>query len=89
MTRLLHFVRKRWNDKEEAEKKFFKDSLDLNEEVAISWIVSVIKKPIISLMTDPKLSLSLTAAFTNSQRTFVKLSVRVEAIFKALLVSIK
>jgi len=89
MTRLLHFVRKRWNDKEEAEKKFFKDSLDLNEEVAISWIVSVIKKPIISLMTDPKLSLSLTAAFTNSQRTFVKLSVRAEAIFKALLVSIK
>jgi len=89
MLKLLKYVREKWVAKELAEKSIFYDSIDLYTDVAISWLISVIKKPLVSLMIQPSLNLDFNSVFVNSKKSFLKLKVRVEAIFKAILIEIK
>ncbi|CAI2372786.1 unnamed protein product [Moneuplotes crassus] len=83
-TKLMRFVREKWIKKEKEKRILFDESLDLYSDVAITWLISTIKTPIVNLMVQPKLNLDLTSIFVNSDKAFLKIKVRIEAIFKAI-----
>lgn len=89
MVSLLQSVRKRWKEKEESKKKNFEESLVLYEDVAVSWMLTLIKKPLFSLIKDESISLDFISVFGDHKNAFMKMKVRIEAIIKLINHNIK